>query len=181
MSWSHVKAQLKTLEQDELVRLLHDLHDLNRENQVFLWARLVATMPDEMAEPYREVIRQAYFPDRGAPTLDLPAARKALATFKKLGAGTEAEIDLTLFCAEMGAACVRQYPNIGQSVYNSIYTAYLDAAKALLALDDAALTAALRPRFLAVCQTVGDSGYGLYENLMDIYYNYVHFPEDDGE
>jgi len=178
MSWSQVKAQLKTWEKDELLRLLRDLHDLNRENQVFVAARLAAD-PEEKAAPFREVITQAYFPARGTPTLDFKAARKALATFKKLDAGTEGEIDLALFCAEMGVACARQYPNIGAPLYNSIYDAYLDAAKALLTLDDPALTAALRPQFAAICKDVGDAGYGLYENLMDIYFNYLGLDEED--
>ncbi len=177
MSWAQVKAQLKTLEKDELIRLLHDLHDLNRGNQVFLWARLVAA-PEDKATPYRDVIRQAYFPGRGTATLDFKAARKAISTFKKLDAGIEAEIDLLLFCAEMGIACAQQYPDIGSSLYNSIYDAYLDAARALQTVDDPSVTVALRPRFAKICEGIGDAGYGLYENLMDILLNYVQIDED---
>lgn len=106
-------------------------------------------------------------------------ARKAIATFKKVDAGTEAEIDLLLFCAEMGVACAQQYPDIGSSLYNSIHDAYLDAARALQTLDDPSVTVALRPRFAKIREDIGDAGYGLHENLMDIFLNYVQIDEED--
>lgn len=82
-TWTHVKAQLRNLEKDDFLRLLHDLYALNADNRLFLTTRLLAGTPAEMVAPYRKAISQVFNPDRGHPSLQLGAARKALNDFKK--------------------------------------------------------------------------------------------------
>ena len=180
MSWSQVKAQLKQLENEELVQLLHALYDLNEENQQFLAARLLAQSTTEMAAPYRQIISQALSVSYDDPTLDLRAARKALATFKKLGAGPAAQIELMLYYVEQGVSCASRYGDVHVPLYNSLNSCYQDAAALVRKLDDPGVTAELRPRFAQIARDVSDLNWGmLYDNFMDIYENYLQPDEDE--
>jgi hypothetical protein len=82
-TWSHLKPHLQRLEKQELLVLLRELYGLNADNRVFLATRFIPVAPEQMAEPYRKIIRQVFNPDRGHPSLQLSAARKALNDFKK--------------------------------------------------------------------------------------------------
>ena len=83
-TWTHVKARLKELQQDDFLLLLHDLYALNADNKVFLATCFFAVTPDEMAAPYRRIIRQAFSPDRCLPSLHRRAARKTLTDFRNV-------------------------------------------------------------------------------------------------
>ena len=83
-TWSQLKPHLQRLEKQDLLLILRDLYALNADNQVFLSTRLLADTPDEIAEPYRRIIRQVFNPDRGMPSFRLSAARKALKDYKKM-------------------------------------------------------------------------------------------------
>ncbi len=96
-SWSKLKTHLQHLDKEELLLLLRDLYALNADNKVFLSSRFLAATPEEMAAPYRRIIRQVCNPDRGMPSLQLGAARKALNDFKKACADSLLLIDFMLF------------------------------------------------------------------------------------
>jgi hypothetical protein len=42
------------------------MNELNADNKVFLTARFLAASPEEMAAPYRRIVKQVFNPDRGA-------------------------------------------------------------------------------------------------------------------
>lgn len=168
-AWSHLKAHLTALEKGELLRLLHDLWDLNVENRRYLSVRFLAASPAAMAAPYREIIRQTFNPAHGPPTLDVQAARRALTEFGNICPDSGAVIDLMLFYVEEGVTCAVQYGDIGESAYNSFYRVFRDALTALNTLDDPAMADTLRPRFREVINRAAGCGWGLYEDLAALY------------
>ena len=117
-SWSRLKPHLARLEQAALVSLLRGLHDLNADNRTFLAARFLATTPSQVAAPYRRIVRQVFNPSRGASSLQLDAATKALNDFQKLCADPAAVIDFMLFYVEQGVICTNNYGDIDAPFYD---------------------------------------------------------------
>jgi hypothetical protein len=60
-TWKAVKAQLRGLDANGLVGLIHDLYEVSTDNQRFLHSRLVAST-SELGK-YRELISDAVFPN----------------------------------------------------------------------------------------------------------------------
>lgn len=178
-TWTHVKAQLKDLQKDDFLLLLHDLYALNADNRLFLTTRLLAGTPAEMVAPYRKAISQVFNPDRGLHSQQLRVARKAVNDFKKLCHDPLPVIDLMLFYVEEGASCARTYGNLDSAVYQSLASVYLEAAKRTADLADPATTEGLRPRFAQLVRDAAALGWGLHEELINTYLSYL--PPDDDE
>lgn len=168
-TWSHLKPHLQRLERAELLALLRELYALNADNKVFLSTRLLSGTPDEIAEPYRQIIRQVFNPDRGLPSLRLSVARKALNDFKKASRDPLLTIDLMLFYVEQGVICTNTYGDINESFYRSLVSAYHSAAQLAMEIKDPDLVDALQPRFQEIVGDTQNMGWGFHEALIDVY------------
>ncbi len=76
-TWTHVKAQLKDLQKDDFLLLLHDLYALNADNRLSLTTRVLAATPAAMVARYRKAIFQEFNP--AATTRPPPAWNTPLA------------------------------------------------------------------------------------------------------
>ncbi|MFZ1597720.1 MAG: hypothetical protein WAW26_17880 [Anaerolineae bacterium] len=170
-TWTHVNARLRNLEKDDFLRLLHDLYALNADNRLFLTTRLLAGTPAEMVAPYRKAISQVFNPDRGHPSLQLGAARKALNDFKKACQDRLLVIDFMLFYVEQGVVCTRTYGDIDAPFYNSLLSVYRSAAELVSEINDPAQIEAFKPRFQAIIRDTREIGWGFHDGLIDIYTN----------
>lgn len=168
-TWTQLKPYLQRLDKEQLLALLRELYGLNADNKVFLTTRLIPTAPDQMAEPYRKVIRQVFNPDRGHPSLQLSAARQALNDFKKACNDPLLLIDFMLFYVEEGVVCTRIYGDISGPFYSSLLSVYRSAAKLTSGLKDPHLMDPFQPRFLAIIRDTPMIGWGFQESLIDIY------------
>lgn len=168
-TWSHLKPHLQRLEKGELLALLRELYGLNADNKVFLATRFMPAAQEQMAEPYRKVVRQVFNPDRGHPSLQLGAARKALNDFKKACNDPLLLIDFMLFYVEEGVVCTRTYGDISAPFYSSLMSVYRSAAELTSALKSHDLMDSFQPRFLAIISDTRDVGWGFHEGLIDIY------------
>lgn len=178
-TFSHLKPHLQRLEKDEPLQLLRELYALNADNKLFLATRFLATTPEEMAEPYRKIIRQVFYPNRGAPSLDLSAARKALNDFKKVCADQIAVVDFMLFYVEQGVICTNTYGDIDAPFYNSLVSVYRKAAELAAKIANPDVVEPFRPRFLKIVWDTGNIGWGFHDDLSDIYDNIL--PPEAGE
>lgn len=167
-SWSRLKPHIQRLEKDELVQLLRDLYRLNADNKVFLATRFLSATPDEMAEPYRKIVRQVFNPDgRGFPSLQLGTARKALNDFKKACADPVAVIDFMFFYVEQGVICTNTYGDIDAPFYNSLLSVYRSATELFANIDDPAVIELLHPRFLDIIRDTRDIGWGFHDGILE--------------
>jgi hypothetical protein len=176
-TWSHLQPHLQRLDKAALVDLLRDLHELNADNRTFLAARFLATTPSEAAAPYRRIVRQVFNPSRGAPSLHLDAAAKALRDFRKLCADPMAVIDFMLFYVEQGVICTNSYGDIDAPFYENLLSVYSSAAELAGSQTDAVIEQ-LRPRFAKIVPDTGKIGWGFHEGLEQIYWDLL--PEPDG-
>ena len=167
-SWSHLKSHLQRLEKDELVQILRDLYRLNADNKVFLTTRFLSTTPDEMAEPYRKIVRKVFNPEGpGFPSLQLGLARKALNDFKKACADPIAVIEFMLFYVEQGVICTNTYGDIDAPFYSSLFSVYRNATDLVAEIDDPAVIEPLHARFLTIIRDSDRIGWGFYDGIVE--------------
>lgn len=166
-TWSHLKPHLQRLDTVALVALLRDMYALNPDNKVFLSTRFLAASPEELAEPYRKIIRQVFNPDRGRPTFKLSTARKALNDFKKACADPLAVIDFMLFYVEQGVICTNTYGDIDEPFYTSLHSVYRSAAELAATTGTPDVIEQFRPRFLDIVRDTGNIGWGFHDALAE--------------
>lgn len=70
-SWSSIKPRLQYLSKDDLLRLLHDLYALNADNKAFLATRFAPIATEDLAAPYRKMIRASSNPKRDLPSFQI--------------------------------------------------------------------------------------------------------------
>ena len=175
-SWSRLKPHLQHLGKDALLVLVRDLYALNADNKVFLTTRFLAASPDELAAPYRRVVKQVFNPDRGLPSLRLGAARKALNDFKKACADQLQIIDFMLFYVEQGVICTNSYGDINAPFYESLLSVYRGAAELTGKIGDTVVIERFRPRFAQIVRDTGNIGWGFHDGLEEIYWD--RLPEE---
>ena len=180
-SWSQLKPHLQRLDKEQLLVLLRDLYALNADNKVFLATRCLAGTPAEMMAPYRQIIRQVFNPDRGMPSLQLGAARKALRDFKKACADPLLVIDLMLFYVEQGVICTNSYGDIDAAFYESLISVYRSAAELTMQLADEAAIELFRPRFSQLVSDTGRIGWGLNDSFTSIDGALLGWPDEEPE
>ncbi|MDQ1301761.1 MAG: hypothetical protein QG637_1683 [Chloroflexota bacterium] len=168
-SWAKLKSRLSALDKDMLLALLRDLYALNADNKVFLTTRFLAATPEELTAPYRRVVRQVFNPDRGVPSLQLGAARKALNDFRKACADPRQVIDFMLFYVEQGVICTNSYGDIDAPFYDSLLAAYRNAAQLVAGIKDPDLIEPFQPRFQKIISNTRNIGWGFHDGLIDIY------------
>ena len=148
---------------------MRDLYALNADNKVFLSTRLLHGTPDEIAEPYRRIIRQVFNPDRGMPSFRLSAARKALNDFKKASADPRLILDLMLFYVEQGVICTDTYGDIDEPFYDNLLSVYDSAAQLVGEIEDPRLIDPFQSRFQKLVSDTRGLGWGFHDGLVEVY------------
>ena len=97
-NWANVKAKLTDCESTSLIGLLHDLYAADKNNQVFLHARLGLGDP---LEPYKETISRWICPDvMLRQNISVSKAKKAIADYKKAAGCPEGLAELSIYYCE---------------------------------------------------------------------------------
>jgi hypothetical protein len=177
-SWSKLKSRLSALDKGALLALLRDLYALNADNKVFLTTRFLAATSEELAAPYRRIVRQVFNPDRGMPSLQLAVARKALNDFRKACADPRQIIDFMLFYVEQGVICTNSYGDIDAPFYESLLSVYNNAAELASKLADPTMIEQFRSRFAQIVQDTGNIGWGFHDGLGDVYWTFLPEAEE---
>ncbi len=97
--WRDVKAELEGFDRAGLLRLLKDLHELSRDNQAFLNARLgLGAAP---LGPYKRTISRWIAPDvMKGQDMSVAKAKKAISDYKKAIGHPKGIAELSLFFCE---------------------------------------------------------------------------------
>jgi hypothetical protein len=165
-SWSQIKSQIGSLEKEELLNLIRDLYQLNADNKVMLATRFSAVSSEDLVEPYKKAIRREFNPERGLPRLNIGAARKALTSFKKASASSDAVIDLLLYYVEQGVSCTNQYGDMYEQFYMSLESAFEEAIKLIQITGS---SKAYRSRLASIVRDTSDVGWGFHDQLSDLF------------
>ena len=98
-SWRDVKVEIEGFDRAGLLGLLKDLHDLSRDNQAFLNARLgLGATP---LGPYKRTIARWIAPDlMKGQEISVTKAKKAISDYKKAVGHPKGVAELSLFFCE---------------------------------------------------------------------------------
>ena len=132
-SWSHVKTKLAQFDRSGLVGLIGDLHDLSRENQAFLQARL-----DVGADPlaaYKRTISQWIYPDLSRnQDASVANAKKAIADYRKAIGLPDGVAELSVFYCENAVRLCAESGFEDEGFFNALVRMFERALTAVTAL-----------------------------------------------
>ncbi len=96
-----LKRNLARLEQKELLALIRDLYNANKDNQAFLHARFA--LGDDVLEPYKKAIYRWVCPDvmhNQTQRYSISKAKKAISDYKRAVGQPEGMAELSVFYCE---------------------------------------------------------------------------------
>ncbi len=164
MALRELKKHLENLPKDELIKIIGELYNLNKQNKEFCENKFNPDSEGKL-QLYKQKVKEAFFPKRGYQ-LKLSDARKAISDFKKLSPSAEQLCDILLYYTEMGVDFTNEYGDIDENFYTSLENNY---EKALELMSKNKLLAVFQERCEAVVSNTIDMGWGFHDTLSDIY------------
>jgi len=166
ISITHLKQYLKSCSQEELALEITELFKKFPSVQDYYQIKLYPHEQEEIADKYKKIIKDEFFPVRGLGKLRLTVAKKAITDYKKICKTDAALIDIMLFYVEQGVKFANTYGDIEESFYLSMERVYQQAI-------DLIVKSNLRDTFKQHCQTImrdtSETGWGFYDSLAEIY------------
>jgi hypothetical protein len=166
-----VKAKLAHFDRAGLVGLLSDLHNLSRDNQAFLHARL-GLGADPLAA-YRRSISRWICPDlsRGQD-ISVAKAKKAIADYRKAIGLPEGVAELSVFYCENAAQLLAECGLEDEGYIAAIVRMFDQALVAVMAMAPSERHPMLE-RLDAVRSITSIVGWGLKDNLDELWADHV--------
>jgi hypothetical protein len=136
-----------------------------------------ASYGQELLERYKAIITTEFFPpnSRRPGSGRIAVARRAVTDYQKLTTHPEHIADLMLHYVEIGVAYTRSYGDINASFYASMERMYAAAINHVVKHD---IQAQFFDRLEQIMRRADGTGWGFHENLMQLFYEGLAFPED---
>jgi hypothetical protein len=161
-----LKKYLKSCSQAELISDIAELFQQNQLVKEYYQIKLDPQGEEQVAEKYKKVIENEFFPTRGYGKARLSVAKKAITEYKKIGKTDAGAIDIMLFYVEQGVKFTDAYGDINEQFYDSMEDMYYKALGEIIKQD-------LKPIFQQRCRQIVDAtedmGWGFYEILSQMY------------
>ena len=166
LSLTALKKYLKTCSQEELTAEISALYKGVPAVKDYYQVKLHPQSELQVAEKYKKIIENEFFPTRGFGKARLSVARKAVNDYKKLTASAASVADIKVFYVEQGVRFTNAYGDIDEPFYNSMESMYATALEWIAKHD---LQKEFQSRCKAiVCDTSG-IGWGFHDGLNDLY------------
>jgi len=165
-SWSDVKTRLADFDRAGLLGLLQDLYAANKDNQIFLHARL--SLGDDVLKPYKTTIDRWLWPDvfKNQDT-SVAKAKKPIADYKKAIGQTERLAELMVFYCERAAGFSNDIGLQDEGYFDALVRMFEQALKAIASLPEVQ-----QPEFWARLNEVRrishNFGYGVGDEMDDL-------------
>jgi hypothetical protein len=175
MNKTQLKSFLNSLTREELVDIITSLHNLSKVNQDFLNNLAEPDSEGEIFKKYKSIIENEFFPANQNPKTRYSVAKKAIVEFKQIARNPENVAELMCFYVEMGVQFTNDYGDIDEAFYNAIANAFESALKYIFENS-------LEKKFKGRCRKLMDDscqGWGFYDEMSEIYYDYYSFEEDE--
>jgi hypothetical protein len=168
ISWSEIKKELLQLNQEEVLKLLKDLHDASASNKTFLQARLLkgeVVLDDYEARIYTAFFsRSKYGPTDGYPKLR--EGKAVLSEFKKARPqDLKNYLSLQLYYVETGTNFTEQFGDMCESFYNSLLSVMGEVTKVLERPEQHPLYEHFLPRLKRLYEDGDGFGWGYTDDL----------------
>ena len=170
MSKVLLKKKLASMPKAEIIGLVVDLYEAKKEAKEYLdyWMN-----PDEDAklEEYMKIVRYEFYPPRNRePKTRFSVCKKALSDYKKLKPSAGAVAEHMLCLIENACRYTAEYGDMWESYYDSVISNF---GALLKHVDKADLFDVYRTRLEQCVETVCDCGWGLYDDMGDMFYEMV--------
>ncbi|MDO8369799.1 MAG: hypothetical protein Q7S71_03675, partial [Candidatus Nitrotoga sp.] len=169
-SWSDVKTKLADFDRTGLLGLLQDLYAANKDNQIFLHARL--SLGDDVLKPYKTTIDRWLWPDvfKNQDT-SVAKAKKPIAEYKKAIGQTEGLAELMVFYCERAAGFSNDVGLQDEGYFDALVRMFEQALKIIASLAEVQRQP-LWERLHAVHQICRNFGYGVSDDMGDLLAEY---------
>jgi Family of unknown function (DUF6155) len=176
MSLSDLKKELKQFDKNKLIDLISELYKKHKPVKDFFDFYI---QPDEkgLFEKYKTRVFEAFYPKRGFH-LKLKDAKQAISDFKKFAPSNYLLAELMLFYVECGVQFTNDFGDIDENFYLSMEKMFAQTL-ALLKKED--LLDQFNDRAGKVLTDTDGMGWGFFDSLCNIYYNYYEEIEDNEE
>lgn len=172
IKWTDAKKVLSSKEPKELLALIKDLYSLNQQNKTFIQTKYSLIDP---IKPYKEIIGQCLSLDYRKP-INLSGARKAISQYRKAVGDPKGILELMVYYVECGTNLTCEYGDIDEKFYCSLESMF---EKALQTLDESGQETIdeYLPRMENIVEKADDIGWGYYDTIIGLLYNY--FPPEE--
>jgi len=160
---------LKSLNKEQLIEQIGELYQKYKDVKTYYQYFM---NPDDktIADNYKKIIRNQFFPSRGFGDPKLSVARKAVNDFKKLSPPAADIADMMLYYVENGVEFTKAYGDIDEPFYNSMESMFSTACK-FIKINE--LIKVYTVRCEKILTNSIDTGWGLHDGLYDIYYEFM--------
>ena len=169
MSKAKLKKHLQTLSKEQIIEVVLELYDARKEAKNYLEFYLAPDCNAEL-EKCKKAIEQEFFPTRGfSEKPSFAKCRKAISDFQKLKPDPACVADLMLFYIELGCEYTMTFGDMWEQYYTTLENNF---DKAMKFIATHGLSDSYDERIEKMLDSVSDCGWGFYETLSDIYYEY---------
>lgn len=170
MSKVLLKKKLASMPKAEIIGLVAELYEAKKEAKEYLdyWMN-----PDEGAklEVYMKIIRYEFYPPGNRePKTRFSVCKKAISDYKKLKPSAGAVAELMLCLVENAYRFTADYGDMWESYYDSVISNF---GALLKHIDKTGLFDVYRARLEQCVEIVCDCGWGLYDDMGDMFYEMI--------
>lgn len=169
-SWSDVKASLVDMDQAGLLVLLQNLYAANKDNKVFLHARL--GLGEDPIKPYKTTLERWLSPNvYKNQDYSVAKAKKAISDYKKAVGHPAGLAELMVYYCELAADFSQQFGVEDEGFFEALLRMFEQALKTTTSLATVQ-HADLHDRLDAVRNTCHHFGYGIGDEMDDLLAEY---------
>ncbi len=161
-----LKRYLKTRSQEELIGDIAELFKRFEAVKDFYQIQLYPEEQKQVAERYKKIIENEFFPTRGFGRAKLSVAKKAITEYKKVNQSSVGLIDMMLFYVEQGVKFTRAYGDIDEPFYNSMESMYEKAIKNVIKYKQ---EETFQKRCYKIVSDTSGMGWGFHDALSHMY------------
>lgn len=175
---TELKKHLKSLDREDLIRLVVELSKTSKEAENYLAAQVQGdTAVEELYKEAKLQIQNEFFPRKGEPKLRLAHAKKAISNFGKFTNDRVLKTDLMLHYVEMGTEFTIAYGDIDGPFYNSLASMFHQVVEACN--GEPAMLLQFGERLDSVYSDAGQVGWGYQDSLADSYCSLERFEDEE--
>ena len=169
-TWNNIKSKLIEKDKSELLKLVSALYSLSSENRSFIHTKY--SIGKKILEPYRSIISESLYPDvhKNKP-VRLSVGRKAISDYFKATNDSTGKLELMVHYLEMGNQFTVDFGDIDEKFYSSLES-MLERIVSSLREQSKETQDQYHPRLEKVVDSASNIGWGYYDYISDIFYEY---------
>ncbi len=161
-----LKRYLKTRSQEELIGHIAELFKRFEGVKDFYQVQLYPEEQKQVADKYKKIIENEFFPNRGFGRAKLSVAKKAITEYKKVNKSSVGLIDMMLFYVEQGVKFTKAYGDIDEPFYDIMESMYEKAIKNVIKYQQ---EETFQKRCYKIVSDTSGMGWGFHDALSHMY------------